>query len=241
MESGKYYVVGYGNNLYESMTKEEILAAITQAVSTHTIGNVDTGFVTTLKEINNNKGLKVWIGSTAEYNAIQNKETNCLYILTDDTILEDIETLVNDLTTQVNNLGVQYERIAEKSIKWIWDWNDIGNGWSWHVHVYASGFVEAWGAKTLTNVDVATAEGSMYVMADGGFTITYPTELTSGGGFVRNTISLGWDSAYYGLPFARFGQSETNYINIMRAITATGITGTISIYMTGTTSMVTGA
>ena len=34
------------------MTKEQILAAITQAVESHTVSDVDTGFVTTLKEQN---------------------------------------------------------------------------------------------------------------------------------------------------------------------------------------------
>ena len=49
MESGKYYVISAGNNLTESMTKEQILSAITQAVESHTIADVDTGFVERLK------------------------------------------------------------------------------------------------------------------------------------------------------------------------------------------------
>ena len=230
MESGKYYVIGYGNNLYESMTKEEILAAITQAVSSHTIGNVDTGFVTTLKEQNNNNGLKVWIGTTAEYNAIQNKERNCLYILSDDTILEDIETLVNSLSMQV-------ERIAEKSIISIWDFNDL-NGWYWHVHVHASGFVEAWGKKDVTDVDLTFAEGSLYCHAPEGYLIEYPTELTSDGGFTQKTVSLGWNSRYHGFPTRRVNVDGSDYMNVYRTTTATGISGTFSIYMTGTTSTV---
>ena len=104
MESGKYYVIADGNNLYEGLTKEQILAAITQAVESHAISDVDTGFVTTLKEQNRNKGLKVWVGTSAEYNAIQTKETNCLYILSDDTELEDLEMEILRLGNAVESI-----------------------------------------------------------------------------------------------------------------------------------------
>lgn len=102
MESGKYYVIGYGNNLYESLTKEEILAAITQAIETHTISDVDTGFVTTIKEQNSNQGLKFWVGTTAQYNAIAVKDPNCFYILTDDVELEDLEQQIAQLSESVD-------------------------------------------------------------------------------------------------------------------------------------------
>lgn len=102
MESGKYYVIGYGNNLYESLTKEEILAAITQAVETHTISDVDTGFVTTVKEQNANQALKFWVGTSAQYNAIAVKDPNCFYILTDDVELEDLEQQIAQLSESVD-------------------------------------------------------------------------------------------------------------------------------------------
>lgn len=92
-----YYVIGAGNNLYEGMTKEQILAAITQAIETHTISDVDTGFVTTIKEKNKNNPLSVWVGTEAEYNAIQNKQPNCLYIKTDDSTLEAIAEQIAEI------------------------------------------------------------------------------------------------------------------------------------------------
>jgi len=119
MESGKYYVVGYGNNLIESMTKEQILAAITQAVESHAISDVDTGFVTTLKEQNGGNGLKIWVGTTAQYNAITTKETNCMYILTDDTELEDLETAMSQLETKVNTIaGLKGQVILNESVSY---------------------------------------------------------------------------------------------------------------------------
>lgn len=118
-----YYVIGEGNNLYEGMTKEEILAAITQAVSTHAISDVDTGFVTTIKEKNKNNPLSLWVGTEAEFNAIEEKDQNCLYIKTDDSTLEAIgeeleridgtvtenstalQELINDFYFKVNDTG----------------------------------------------------------------------------------------------------------------------------------------
>ena len=100
-----YYVINDNKCLFESMTKEQILAAITQAVSTHTISDVDTGFVTTLKEQNSGNGLKFWVGSTAEYNAIQNKEQNCFYILTDDTELDDLEAEITRLGNAIDSIA----------------------------------------------------------------------------------------------------------------------------------------
>ena len=89
-----FYVVSDDKCFYEGMTKEQILTAITQAISTHQISDVDTGFVTTLKEANQNKPMSFWIGTTAEYNAIEEKLDDCVYLLTDDTELEDLEALI---------------------------------------------------------------------------------------------------------------------------------------------------
>jgi hypothetical protein len=78
------------------MTKEQIITAIEQAVSSGEIKDVDTGFVTTLKEQNKNTGLKFWVGTSAEYNAIAEKEQNCFYILTDDTTGADIKKMLEE-------------------------------------------------------------------------------------------------------------------------------------------------
>lgn len=104
MESGKYYVLSIGNNLTESMSKEQILSAITQAIETGTISDVDTGFVEKIKEQNSAANLKFWVGSTAEYNALPTKENGCFYLLTDDTTYEDMESNIEDLQSDVETL-----------------------------------------------------------------------------------------------------------------------------------------
>ena len=113
MESGKYYVISAGNNLTESMTKEQILSAITQAIETGTISDVDTGFVEKIKEQNSAANLKFWVGSTAQYNALETKEQGCFYLLTDDTTYEDIESNISDLQTDVTNLQTDLSETQE--------------------------------------------------------------------------------------------------------------------------------
>ena len=112
----KYYVFDDALCKFESMTKEEILAAITQAVESHEIADVDTGFVTTLKEQNRSTGLKFWAGTTAEYNALQTKDSNTFYILTDDAELDDLEALCQSIQSTLNTIATN---IGSEDTGWI--------------------------------------------------------------------------------------------------------------------------
>lgn len=99
----KYYCFCSSNCKYETMTKEQIMAAIAQAVETGSVGNCDTGFVTKLKEKNGGNYLSVWIGTQAQYNAIETPAANCLYIITDDTTNADMIKAVNDAAVNAAN------------------------------------------------------------------------------------------------------------------------------------------
>ena len=103
-----YYVFDGANNRYDSMTKEQILSAITSAIETHSISNVDTGFVTTLKEQNNQTGLKFWVGTQAEYNALVSShslEGDTFYIIGDDTTIDDLQAAIAELQTSFSEIG----------------------------------------------------------------------------------------------------------------------------------------
>lgn len=89
-----FYVICDDDSKHEGMTKEQILEAIAQAIETGKIGNCDTGFVTKLKEMNSGSAVTIWVGTQAQYNAIENKAQNCLYIITDDTTGADIEKAI---------------------------------------------------------------------------------------------------------------------------------------------------
>jgi hypothetical protein len=124
-----YYVICDDDSKHESMTKEQILAAITQAIKNGSIGDIDTGFVTRLKEKNGGGAVTIWVGTRAQYNAITEKEVNCLYIITDDTTGEDIlracEKAANDAEEAKKMAsGMQCIDITNKiALSWV-----VGDG-----------------------------------------------------------------------------------------------------------------
>lgn len=123
-----YYVLSENNCKFESFTKEQILSAIQQAVNSGEIKNVDTGFVTKIKEQNKNAGLMFWVGTQAEYNALESKKNNCLYIITDDRRNESIDLIWNNLG-QLNDIAdgamqCVYENNGER----LFDVNFTGDG-----------------------------------------------------------------------------------------------------------------
>lgn len=101
MSEKNYYVIDNLNCKVESMTKEQILEAIEQAISTGEIQDVDTGFITKVKELNKEQALQFWVGTQAEYNAISEPSTNVLYIITDDNSKEEIYSAIDTLSSNV--------------------------------------------------------------------------------------------------------------------------------------------
>lgn len=99
-DTPKVYVICDKNCKFEGMTKEQIYAAIVQAVNEGTIGDIDTGFITTIKTINGFP-LRFFVGEQAAYDALTDEEKiNLFAIITNDTtkegLLEAIETLKTD-------------------------------------------------------------------------------------------------------------------------------------------------
>lgn len=81
----------------QGMTKEQIITAITQIVESGSVGDIDTGFVTTINEILHHTGFRIAVGTTAELQALADAgqmEDNVLYIPSDgDTGWQDLELL----------------------------------------------------------------------------------------------------------------------------------------------------
>lgn len=100
-----FYVICDDDSKHESMTKEQILAAIAQAIETGSIGDCDTGFVTKVKELNGGRAVTFWVGTQAQYNALAEKAENCVYIITDDTTGEDLLRAVERMTNEFSNLA----------------------------------------------------------------------------------------------------------------------------------------
>lgn len=82
------------------LTREEIITLVTNIIETGTTGDIDTGFVTTVKEQNNHRGLKFWVGTKAEYDAILEHDTYTFYIITDDDS-GDVDEKLAELKTEL--------------------------------------------------------------------------------------------------------------------------------------------
>lgn len=98
-----YYVFDDAKNLFEGMTKEEIIAAIAQATGV-TPQSIDDGFITTLQEQNAQRGVKLWVGSQNEYNAIQQPDANTLYVVTDPAETNELQNQIDQLQSEMNTI-----------------------------------------------------------------------------------------------------------------------------------------
>ncbi len=104
MADRKYYVVCDMGCKFESMTKEQILTAITQAVNEGTISDIDTGFVQTIKTING-KGLKFFVGTQSEYEGLTAEEKENLFaIITNDTTKDALFNALEEMQKEVESL-----------------------------------------------------------------------------------------------------------------------------------------
>nr|DAW56672.1 MAG TPA: hypothetical protein [Bacteriophage sp.] len=98
------YAIDEGKNSWLTMTKEQILTAITQAVNEGTIGDIDAGFITKIQEMNAQEVVKLWLGTMAEFQALTTKDTNTLYMFTDDPTLDDIEQKFTELESRIDDI-----------------------------------------------------------------------------------------------------------------------------------------
>ena len=85
MSKRKYYCFCDSNCKFETMTREQILAAIQQAAESGLVFDPDAAFITKIKETNAGNLLTFWVGTQAQYNALQTIDKNCHYIITDKT------------------------------------------------------------------------------------------------------------------------------------------------------------
>lgn len=91
----------------QGLTREQIYALICAVIDGGTVGDVDTGFVTTLKEINNGLGFRIWLGTQAEYEDLQANdllEAGVLYLRSDDTSAEEIRAAIAALQAAATEL-----------------------------------------------------------------------------------------------------------------------------------------
>ena len=107
--SVKKYCYCENNCKFETMDKEEILAAIAQAVETGEVGECDTGFITTVKTINGTP-LKFFVGAQSEYEALsETQKQNLFAIISNDTTKEGLEATLNTLIADLDSIEKRFD------------------------------------------------------------------------------------------------------------------------------------
>lgn len=105
MSERNYWVLCDDNCRFPAMTKEQILAAIAQAVESGEIHDVDTGFVQTIKTING-VPLRFFVGQQSEYELLSDEEKENLFaIITNDTAKESIELAIKQVQDEMKTLN----------------------------------------------------------------------------------------------------------------------------------------
>lgn len=104
MSDRNYWVFCDDNCKFPAMTKEQIISAIAEATG-KTPTSVDDAFVTKIREMNASANLKFWVGTTYQFSALETKEENTLYILTDDDTSESIEQISEQISAIEQNLS----------------------------------------------------------------------------------------------------------------------------------------
>lgn len=101
-----YNVFNGDDCAFESMTKEQIYELIANSIAQGELAGVDAEnpFITRIKEQNKGVPLTFWVGTQAEFNAIEEKAENCFYIITDSTAQSDIENALSELKTSIDGL-----------------------------------------------------------------------------------------------------------------------------------------
>lgn len=83
-------------NARETMTTEQILAAIQRAITTGEVTDEFTAFIETIKEQNKGIGVKMWLGTQDEFNALEKTESNTIYFVYT-TVIKDISDGIQEL------------------------------------------------------------------------------------------------------------------------------------------------
>lgn len=157
MSEKNYYTIDDNNCLYPCMTKEQILSAIAQATG-QTITDIDEAFISKVKEYNGNRNLRFWVGTKAQYNAIQTKEEDVVYFVTDENALETLSATVQDHTASLIDVYQKLSTIDDYII-----YQDGGaytdpdvDPDTWALRVWASGRLELCRTATVENLNFLT-------------------------------------------------------------------------------------
>lgn len=107
------YALDKNLNARPTMTTEQILAAIQKAVTTGVVTDEFTAFIEMIREQNKGIGLKFWLGTTAQFTALEKTDADTVYFLTDSTSLASLDAAFVELKTQLGDGSFEVKKATE--------------------------------------------------------------------------------------------------------------------------------
>ena len=227
MADKKFYVICDDDCKAEAMTKEQTLAAIKQIMETGEVGDVDTGFVTKIVEQNAKAGLKFWVGTSAEYNALTQKENNCFYIITDDT--DNISIIVEELQNEVKALQAELDARTKPVVLYE---GELHKGDTVTIEDFEKYNIFAVELRKGENVSILKNSIVLCRESNSGLFENDGTEMLSGGNLVYNGTNFTW----YGCALTI---NDKNIVTLQNAVVSDwGATGVVDYCVTKITGLV---
>lgn len=113
MANSTVYALDAGGNKIETLTKEQILAAIQAAVETGQIPETLAAAIESIIEQNTSANIKFWVGTQAQFLELENTEENTLYFITDLTTVKDISSALDTLTQGLKDGSITVKKASE--------------------------------------------------------------------------------------------------------------------------------
>lgn len=116
MSGRKYYCFCDSNCKFETMTKEQILAAIAEAAASGLVFDTESAFISKVKESNAGGMVTFWRGTQAQYNALAKIDADCFYIITD-AKEQQLKYTTALVTLNAESWGNKQQNVAVSGVK----------------------------------------------------------------------------------------------------------------------------
>lgn len=97
MADSTVYAIDEGGNRIPTLSGEKIIEAIQTAIATGEIPDELQTFIDTIKEQNKGAGLKFWLGTQAEFLALESTSEDVIYFINDSANLRDVANALDEL------------------------------------------------------------------------------------------------------------------------------------------------
>lgn len=96
-DTTQVYALDAGGNKIATLSTEQILEAIQEAISTGEVPETLTAFIDAIKEQNTGADIKFWVGTQAEFQALASTDERTIYFITDITTVKDLSDALDEL------------------------------------------------------------------------------------------------------------------------------------------------